>query len=216
MKINQPTLFKRLLPASNGFVQRRERTGDKLRARGASCPRQRLATFLVVGIILAIGPARVLLSSDFYLPRGGPPPLRFAAVPSKKDFVWPVGPKVPNPATNSAEPATVSGSAPRTNNAVVMTAASGLPEPQTNALAGWESYGFGPLITTSIPNGYDANSFSASNLLFVTPQMLADYFKANLDGNNKPLTNSTSGADVPFTPPTPKTAPSSEAVYRTE
>jgi hypothetical protein len=52
-------------------------------------------------------------------------------------------------------------------------------------------------------------------LLIVTPQMLADYFKATLGGMDRFPTNAPSGADIPFNPPTPK-PPSSEAVYRTQ
>jgi hypothetical protein len=53
-------------------------------------------------------------------------------------------------------------------------------------------------------------------LLVVTPQMLADFFKANLDSSMRQSTNAPAGADVPFNPPIPKPTPSSEAIYRTQ
>jgi hypothetical protein len=71
-----------------------------------------------------------------------------------------------------------------------------------------------PFVGLLGPSGIDGNSLSASNLLVVTPQMLADYFKANIDGFYKPFTNGGSGPDVPFNPPVPYPPPSSEAVYR--
>jgi hypothetical protein len=64
--------------------------------------------------------------------------------------------------------------------------------------------------------GTDANPPSASNLLIVTPQMLADYFKAGFDGAFKSSTNGFGGGDVFFNPPTPRVVPSSEATYRVQ
>lgn len=69
-----------------------------------------------------------------------------------------------------------------------------------------------PQDLSQLPLGADGKPLSASNLLIVTPQMLADYFKATLD---KLSTNAPSGADIPFNPPFPK-LPSSDAVYRTQ
>ena len=71
-----------------------------------------------------------------------------------------------------------------------------------------------PFVGLLGPSAIDGNSLSASNLLVVTPQMLADYFKANIDAVYKPFTNGVSGPDVLFNPPLPNPPPSSEAVYR--
>lgn len=73
-----------------------------------------------------------------------------------------------------------------------------------------------PDVAFSLPQplpGIDTNSLSASNLLLVTPQMLADYFKANLEMMSRWSTNGPAVPEIPFNPPTPK-PPSSEAVYK--
>jgi len=64
-----------------------------------------------------------------------------------------------------------------------------------------------PFVGLLGPSAIDGNSLSASNLLVVTPQMLADYFKANIDAVYKPFTNGVSGPDVLFNPPLPNPPP---------
>lgn len=65
-----------------------------------------------------------------------------------------------------------------------------------------------------LPFGLNGNGLSASNLLILTPQMLADYFKANLNSVGPPPTNGPA-SNVPFNPPTPK-IPSSAAMSKTK
>jgi hypothetical protein len=159
----------------------------------------------------------MLHGSDYYLPRFGPVPLRFAAIPrSAKDFIWPSLGTNSNSVTNSANIPPVVISTPDTN-AVVTTAASTIV--QTNAMPdvpGFDNTASGPLMVMPTAGGTPANSLTASNLLVVTPQMLADYFKSNLDISSKPSTNSFGGGEVMFNPPTPRIPPSSEAVYRVQ
>ncbi len=169
-----------------------------------------------LGFLVAMIPTPSLRSADFYLARLGPPPLRFAAAPLKpKDFGWPLALGPARALTNSLERA---GDA-ATNSSNVLPNATG-PSTSRNGAPGVEvTVTTSPSSTFPTPStsiGFDGNPLSASNLLVVTPQMLADYFKANYDGTYRPTTNGFSGIEVPFYPPTPKPAPSSEAIYRTQ
>jgi hypothetical protein len=160
--------------------------------------------------------ASTLWSSDFYLSHVGPSPIRFAALPAKPgDFVWPISLIPARAATNVVAD---TSSASSTNAAISLPGASE-GQSQTNSVSSTpvsETAASATLIGPSMPNGLDGNPLSASNLLVVTPQMLADYFKANLDTSMRQSTNAPAGADVQFNPPIPKPAPSSEAIYRTQ
>ena len=155
-----------------------------------------------------------LSASDFYLMRLGPPPLRFAPV-SNGEFKWPM--PLPKPSlANTNMPGAGKFSTVITPTNVLATADSAVPK--TNGAAPQ------PISEISVssaanlmptPVGADGNPLSASNLLVVTPQMLADYLKATLDSSLKSSTNAPAGADIPFSPPTPK-LPASEAIYRTQ
>jgi hypothetical protein len=169
-----------------------------------------------LGLLVAMIPTPSLRSADFYLARLGPPPLRFAAAPLKpKDFAWPLAPGPARALTNSMELAGDTA----TNSSNVLPNATG-PATSSNGAPGTEvtvtASPSSTFPTPSISIGFDGNPLSASNLLVVTPQMLADYFKANYDGTYRPTTNGFNGIEVPFYPPTPKAAPSSEAIYRTQ
>ena len=89
------------------------------------------------------------------------------------------------------------------------------PPLQPVTLAPTLSEALGTNLQQQIPLTTEGNFLSASNLLIVTPQMLADYLKANLENLTRSSTNGFSGADVPFNPPVPK-PPSSEATYKTQ
>lgn len=152
--------------------------------------------------------------SDHYLSHVGPPPLRFAPLADPMHrFAWPVPLVATNSTTNSVE-TTISS----TTNATVATATS--PNPQTNRteiattseIPGTPSIPFG---LEPIALGPETNILSASNLLNITPQMLADYFRATLESTLRSSTNAYNGPEVPFNPPTPKPpVPSSEAIYQ--
>jgi len=158
----------------------------------------------------------VVWSSDFYLPRLGPTPLRFSQTPGTS-FAWPVPLLRTNAVAKVPNPSNAAGSAGATNSTVLT---SNSPAPLTSGLAGAEPPAGLPLVpgVGSIPVGVDTNSFTASNLLNVTPQMLADYFRATLENTYRFSTNALNGAQIPFNPPLPTTqpAPSSEAIYRVQ
>jgi hypothetical protein len=170
----------------------------------------------VLAMIVLFIPGSTLWSSDFYLSHLGPAPLRFAAVPAKSgDFVWPISLYPARAVTNVVAD---TSSASSTNSAISLASGS-VNQSQTNGVSSTpapETTASTPLIGASTPNGLDGNPLSASNLLVVTPQMLADFFKANLDSSMRQSTNAPAGADVPFNPPIPKPTPSSEAIYRTQ
>lgn len=175
----------------------------------------------ILSLVLATIPVPALRSSDFYLTHLGPPPLRFAAVPTNPNsFTWPVALNLaPTPVrteTNSTTIPSIPSSVSSTNTASSLPSA-GTTEIQTNTVSRpqvTETIASPAPSTLPAPLGSDGRPLAASNLLIVTPQMLADYFRANLDGSDRTSTNAISGADVPFNPPTPKVVPSSEAIYR--
>ncbi len=175
---------------------------------------------IVLFLLLASICAGDLWASDFYLARLGPAPLRFASAPANpKDFTWPIPLNPSRATTNSSPVADIPSPIPGTNSAIAAAGDAGL-QSRTNSSSSvaqvTDTAGANPPIRPTTPDGLDRNPLSASNLLLVTPQMLADYFRANLDSGNKPGTNAVSAVDVPFTPPTPKPSPSSEAIYRTQ
>ena len=165
---------------------------------------------IILALLLSAFPAAVLSSSEFYLCRVGPPPLRFAPPPSLKEFKWPVPLKPAAPETNSI---VTSDSAPVSNTNFEISVAQS-PEPVLAPAMPAQMPETNVALWPQIPLGTDGNLLSASNLLILTPQMLADYFKANLDSLNR-SSNVFPGADIPFNPPTPK-PPSSEATYTTQ
>ena len=155
-----------------------------------------------------------LCGSDFYLAHVGPAPLRFAPEPTNADFRWPA-PLANHLQTNTNVPASEKLSTP-----IILTNLLGVSDPavtRTNSPAPeppMEITVSSPASLMPNPVATDGNPLSAGNLLVVTPQMLADYLKATLDGSLKFPTNAPVGADIPFNPPTPK-LPASEAIYRT-
>jgi hypothetical protein len=173
----------------------------------------------VLIILVAMLPVGALQSSDLYLPCIGPAPLRFAAATvNYKNFAWPVPLNTGRSTTNSTEIANLSGSNAATNS----TASLPPSAPQTNNTPVNARVPLAPDVTVSspanppqMPIGADGNPLSASNLLIVTPQMLADYFKATLNNADRSSTNAPAGPEVLFNPPTPK-PPSSEAIYRSQ
>ena len=168
------------------------------------------------GLIVPMLLAGNLLASEFYLARLGPAPLRFASTAVKPKGL--ARPEAASPsdtnataALNIAAPTSGTNSAPSGPNAADLqrTPKTSYSEPVTALAAS------NPASGPAEPTGFDGNPLSASNLLVVTPQMLADYFKAGIDAAVKPGTNSVPTPDVLFAPPTPKPiTPSSEATYR--
>lgn len=148
----------------------------------------------------------LISASDLYLARLGPSPLRFSPPPAK-EFKWPVPLLPTKPETNSDDVA--SASLPVNNTAAQDSATNSISVNST-------PLGPVPFNPDFLIEGSEANSLSASNLLNITPQMLADYFKTTLGNAYRSSTNGVNGVQIPFEPPTPKPAPSSEAIYRVQ
>ena len=185
--------------------------------RGASArPNGRTQGVCIVALVTCFSGC-VLWASDGYLARKGPPALRFEPTRSTKaDFAWPV----PLLRTNSsgALSAPFPPFSQSSTNSSTQTSTS--PAPLTDAST---AESLGPVQPMAIgpgfvPFGAETNAFSASNLLNITPQMLADYFKATLDNSYRVSTNALNGAEIPFNPPLPfaKPSPSSESTYRVQ
>jgi hypothetical protein len=161
------------------------------------------------GLILVFGSAPSVRCDDGYLVRFGPPPLRFSTpIVANKEFSWPV-PLFPKAsATNQTEVEASPGLLTNTFNSkptqVVIPAAELTADPQV------------PEVPRDPHTFVYPNSSTASNLLLVSPQMLAEYLKANSDSGSSPMTNGFGGMEVPFSPPSPRITPSSEAIYRTQ
>src|SRR5690242_19834643 len=125
---------------------------------------------MFLGLFLVFGSVLKLWSSDFYLPRFGPPPLRFTAQsPKAKAFVWPVRPNQSHSVTNHSNPANTNltiATGSSTNVPVVLE-----PAVQTNNVTETTSETtFSSLLPA--PAGMDIgepNPLSASNLLIITP-----------------------------------------------
>jgi hypothetical protein len=176
--------------------------------RGLACRFGRFGTLLAMLAVLTSN----LRSVDFYLPHTGPASLRFAPVlPRPWDFKWPM-PKVANGSTNETQNPTAGS----TNSTVL--ASSSIQQTNSTTASPMASSAAWSVFSDASPfAGLDANPSSASNLLLLTPQMLADFFKATLDQTAvKPSTNGFGGVDPSFIPPMPKPVPSSEATYRVE
>ena len=166
---------------------------------------------VILTVLLATIPLPAVQSSEYYLVSVGPAPLRFASPPPAKAYVWPVALNPAGPATNCMPD--VTNSVPDNSTNSVLTSSS--PATQTNSAAALAQIGFGSPLVGPGQQGTDGNFLSASNLLVLTPQMLADYFKATMDNLTLWSTNGPAGPELPFNPPTPK-PPSSEAIYRSQ
>jgi hypothetical protein len=176
--------------------------------------RQHHAAVLVGALFLIVLAAMSVMATDSYLARFGPSVLRFAAAPKPYKWPKPIGVETnvpatpamdtPNLATNDSASAASTLAAQSTTNVIVdapgpeTLVAESLPAPEVQ----------NPLLST--------NTIPAGNLLPVTPQVLADYFKANLDSSYHAATNGV-GSEIPFIPPILKVVPpSSEATYKVQ
>jgi len=125
-----------------------------------------IATLKALGVVVALG--AMAHAGLPYLPLVGPPPLRVQPVPEKRaSFVLettpaPVTPAVTVPVTNA--PTVDLKAAVDTNLAVNAVATTATPE--TNATAS-----VGETISTSV------FTLPAPDLIGITPQMLATYFR---------------------------------------
>ena len=164
-----------------------------------------LASLALLGSLTASSVVAVR-SADTYLQRGGPPPLRFAPTPAQPgQFTWPAQIHSTQSSSNNQPEPTVPLTSALETNSVAQTNATALRSPMG---APFE------ISSPALPPISDPNSLSAGNLLLVTPQMLADYFKTNFDPGLRWLTNGFAPMEVPFNPPLPRLSPLSEASYR--
>ncbi len=134
-----------------------------------------------------------------YLPLIGPPPLRFAKAENTGKTSWNF------PATTLPPLAIETNSIPATpstpSDNVATTAPPIKPVPAIAIAEPVNPY------TNSVVQAHSAN-----DLLVVTPEMLAGYFKPNNNTTN--AANIRIIAPVSFAPPSTATIPSSQAIYR--
>lgn len=158
----------------------------------------------LLALCLATAPAMAAHDQAAYLPLAGPAPLRFEADMAQTFVFSPAKSDDPTPVVETVEPP--ANAAPET--ALVSTT-------NTNANAAQPTL-VTPSIGESTASTPAAASPAAGDMLVVTPQMLAEFFK--------PMPGATNGAGVSvfapvplgFTPPVERTPPSSRATYRTE
>jgi hypothetical protein len=182
--------------------------GPGLRVRGERPVRFSLLFMLVAGWpLLAAEPSHPYLLD-------GPPALRFGRMidPTRK-FNWPS--LFPEPSavakSNAVEHASMMTSATNSASTVVTTSTAPPTSPpltQTDIIASTEPY---PPQGVPSAGNLDNTSSSASPMLLVTPQMLADFFRSNV-----PAANVVPNWDLRFMPPVAMPLPSSEAVYRSD
>ena len=152
---------------------------------------------------------RTFKPTPLYYPQLGAIPLRFATLSKPTPYLLSALPSETHPlpakATNSAAPAT------RTNADLASKAAAD-ETPQ----------GADEKPAQSNAPPVDLSAFSpagpppASEMLIVTPQMLAEYLKPTARPALPPSTNAPAATELQFTPPEPKAIPGSEARYKTQ
>jgi len=147
----------------------------------------------------------------------GPTSLRFADDPAKaKAFAWP--PLIPEskPAattsTNSVEqtPAATApggGAAPGPVLIAVTNLATAASTPR--AVLGPQPWPAGAM-------GPGESGMTASEMLTITPQMLADYLKQAPKSSTRGATNTFLLPNLPFMPPAQPRLPASESIYQTQ
>jgi len=173
------------------------------------------AVFLV-GLVAALS----VRGADFYLAQLGPPPLRFAA--TLKPYKLPPLARSRSVDTNAPiapEPDAPSAAVTNATASVTSALPSEIPtHASTDAVTRGDTIVAEPQPLSEPPNPLllNTNSIPAGNLLIVTPQVLADYFKANLDAISHAVSNGVTGGEIPFIPPIPRIMPSSEATYKVQ
>jgi hypothetical protein len=195
---------------------------------GAARPWRRARRFgplPLVPVTLAVwlGCSRLLGAAEAYLPYLGPTLLRFAPVPAAH-FVWspaaagpPVAQPSPAPATKAGTASSASPPFSTTPRSTDLLARPTLEEFLAQPASLSEG---GPPLELSAesppPGSADlvGSPLSASEMLIVTPQMLAEYLKNPPGGTNPPPTQVLPGGELYFRPPITPPAPSSKATYR--
>jgi hypothetical protein len=158
------------------------------------------------------------LWAGFYFLQSGPPPLRFIEAAKTNIYLWPPQ----SPAEKSAGGSNHlehASAGPSQSNAGTSLNPGGNSSTDANGVTA--SAVTAPMEMTDLSSSnalinLGANPPSARELLVVTPQMLAEYLRSAPGAANRPATNAVANGEVPFTPPTPRVVPSSEAIYRTQ
>ena len=148
---------------------------------------------------------------DAYLPLTGPTQLRFEAIAPQTFTLSPV--KIPEAKPAHGEPPTaVETTSPPTNAAPEITVVAP-PEMIANPLPAEP-----PLasIGESLAPKPVAASPPAGDMLVITPQMLAEFFKPVPGATNAAGVSVFVPVPLGFTPPTDRNPPSSRATYKTE
>jgi hypothetical protein len=158
------------------------------------------------------------LRAGVYFLQSGPPPLRFMEAAKTNAFLWPPLCPAENSAVGSNHLEHASARPLQTNTAASLNPGA-VSSAKTNGVAApaiSEPVELTDLSSSNALVNLEANPPSARELLVVTPQMLAEYLRSAPGVVNRPATNTVVDGEVPFTPPTPRVVPSSEAIYRTQ
>jgi hypothetical protein len=170
-------------------------------------PTNRKLTRAAFVLTLTLSPA-FTQAGVAYLPKTGPVPLRLEAVQAQaKPFVLPPLAMDNGAPTNLDSGALGSPLTPTPTNAVPLAPVV----PPTNSVSAVSP-------TTpdeQVPTDAElVSSSSASDLLVVSPQMLAEYFKPMQTGTNLTTVPVIVPTEVGFVPPIPKAAAPSRATYK--
>lgn len=152
------------------------------------------------GLLAAVAAAP---AGSAYLPVTGPTPLRFEVAFVRPAVLALATAPASLPEKPEANPPAPTGAAP-TNTTEEIRYSAG--EPQAAPVAAGET----EMSDASVIHP------SADNLLVITPQMLAEYFKPAPGGTNAAGVSAFLPVSVSFTPPTDKPQARSRATYKTE
>jgi hypothetical protein len=187
-------------------MNQNQKTG---RLKGAICA--------IAALFLGVLSASAIVA---YLPIVGPPPLRFELFTTnifnysqfKLDLESRCQMKpAPQASTNNLSTVShaISSPPPPATGAATAASAAGSPGNSEENVAGGEN-------RLTPRENFNFPSSTASDLLTVTPQMIAQYLKPDPTATNaldRPGAVVFVPADLPFTPPAPKSNPESQANY---
>jgi hypothetical protein len=173
----------------------------------------RVLAVVLLTVVIGMAPVPPVQGSIPYLPSTGPAPLRFelAATPG---FAWAW--KQLRVAEIASAAARGAGTADKATNAVAPTTVSSAI---TNIVTGASVKLAGPVATKKpelLPDNVTLPDPSDEVADPVSPQALAEFFKPGAGGKTPNGTAATRPGQIGFSPPAPKAAPESRAVYKSQ
>jgi hypothetical protein len=171
--------------------------------------------YLAGALMLLFGAAlgTSMRASEAYLPRIGPPTLRFAEPLVKVDVLE-------VPASSEGTIGSVSNHVEASVAAVEQSNTASVPCPEDTNYVEEIWIDFPRELSTALAPTISAaggtSGVPARELLIVTPEMLSEYLTPGPVGADRAATNAVPYGQIWFMPPAPKPLASSKAVYRSQ